>query len=120
MRVVYTCISSRFEKKRDKMEALSSDKYLEMLMFFMEEKKLYLNKDLSSQEIALLLKIKRCELNNLLYESLGINIDQMISMYRIQHARELLFMGVKYKELWKFSGFISQSSMESAFQDVVD
>lgn len=102
------------------METISSDKYLEQLMFLMEDKKLYLIKNLYPYEIARLLKLKSCRLNNLLYESLGIGIEKLISMYRIQHARELLFMGVRYKELWKFSGFISQTSLERAFQDVVD
>jgi len=101
------------------METLSANKYLEQLMFLMEEKKLYLIKELSALEIARLLKIKNWELNNLLNENLGLGIEKIISMYRIQHARELLFMGVRFKEIWKFSGFVSQSSMERAFQDVV-
>jgi len=102
------------------METISSDKYLERLMFLMEDKKLYLIKDLYPYEIARLLKLKSCRLNNIMYESIGIGIEKVISMYRIQHARELLFRGVKYKELWKFSGFVSQTSLERAFQDVVD
>lgn len=101
------------------MENNSSEKYLEQLVFLMEDKRLYLISDLSSHEVARLLKIRSSCLNNLLYENLGVEIGQIISMYRIQHAREMLTMGVRYRELWRFSGFSSQSNMDRAFEDIV-
>lgn len=88
-------------------------------MFLMEEKKLFLIKGLSDHQIALLLKTNIRNLNRILNESLGMGMEKIISMYRIQHARELLIMGVNYKDLWKFSGFNSLSKMERAFEDVV-
>ncbi|MFA6334019.1 MAG: helix-turn-helix domain-containing protein [Bacteroidales bacterium] len=97
----------------------SSEQYLEQFIILMEHQRLYLIRELSSGEIARLINIRSSRLNKLLYESLGMEIRQIISMYRIQHARELLAMGVRYRELWKLSGFSSQSSMDREFEDIV-
>lgn len=101
------------------MDTITSDKILEKFMLLMEEKRLYLIKELSSQKVAQVLNISKGNLESLLHESQGVNIELAISMYRIQHARELLIIGVSYSDLWQFSGFLSQSNMERAFEDVV-
>ncbi|MEN6619116.1 MAG: hypothetical protein ABFC28_06420 [Rikenellaceae bacterium] len=101
------------------METHSTEKYLEQLLVLMEVKRLYLIKDLSPREIAGLLNISIRRLDNILYRCLGLSLSQIIAMYRIQHAAELLKMGVKYRDLWKFSGFISLTGMDREFEDVV-
>ena len=92
---------------------------MDQLILLMEEKNLFLIKGLTGYQIARVLKTNRKNLNCILYDSLGMDLEKIISMYRIQYARELLIMGVSYKELWKFSGFGSQSNMERAFEDIV-
>lgn len=101
------------------MENKTDERSLEKLIILMEKEKLYLIKDLSLAEVAGLLDIGSRRLDRLLYDSLGMRLRQIISMYRIQHARELLMIGVKYRVLWRLSGFGSQSGMDRAFDDVV-
>ncbi len=85
----------------------------------MEEKRLYLVKDITAKKIATILRVRKNVLQNNISKPLGMEISSILDMYRIQHARELLRAGVKYNQLWSVSGFSSQRNMERAFEDIV-
>lgn len=101
------------------MDTFANQKYVERLLVLMEDEQLYLFKELSNRNIAGLLNVKKCDVDRLLYDCLGLKLTQIIGMYRIQHAAGLLKAGTPYRELWKYSGFRSHAEMEREFEDVV-
>lgn len=118
MPFIITYVNGKFERKRV-MENYTDGGCLEQIRILMEQKRLYLIKGISSCDFARLLNIGESQLNRQLSEALGMDMRQLISMYRIQHARELLSIGVEYKKLWRLSGFSSHYSMNRALHNVV-
>lgn len=101
------------------METNSTEKILEQLLVLMEDKRLYLIRSISPGEIARVLNTSVHRLDDILYERLGMGLCRIISLYRINHASELLRMGISYSYLGKLSGFDSQRSMDREFEVIV-
>ncbi|HON55263.1 MAG TPA: hypothetical protein PLG03_06915 [Bacteroidales bacterium] len=91
---------------------------LEMEALF-ENRKIYLKSEITPSLIADLLKIKRRRLEGIVNNSFGLSIDNIVNMYRLQYARQLLISGEKYDSLWEKSGFSSRVDMERAFENIV-
>jgi len=92
---------------------------LEGLIELFEEKRVYLIKDITPRCVARMLGKRRCRLDHILDASTGLSLDQMIVMYRVQHARRLLLIGMDYECLWELSGFTSTEELESALERIV-
>jgi AraC-like DNA-binding protein len=101
------------------MENKENEKYLELIFELLEDKRIYLIKDINTEKISEILKKNVRYLNGILKSSIGLSIENLIVMYRVQYARELLAIGIDYEKLWDLSGFASSSDMESALESIV-
>lgn len=101
------------------MNTLENQKSVEQLLLLMEVEHLYLFKKITKRNIAGLLNAKKKDVDSLLNDCLGLKLNQIIGMYRIQHAAGLLKRGTPYRELWRYSGFSSHAEMEREFEGVV-
>ncbi len=90
-----------------------------MIEWILEEKKAYLEKDMTTELIALRLGIEKRKLERTVLDMIGLSLDNVINMYRVVYARALLKSGTPYEDLWHLSGFNSHERMESAFECIV-
>lgn len=84
------------------------------------EKRIFLIKDMCPQKIAELCNCTLSLLNEAIAEQLGFSIRQIMALYKIQYARELLSIGIRYEIVYKHSGFNSQKELEKAMECIVN
>lgn len=106
-------------RKKQIMKKIDEQDYLCMVGHILEEKKAYLEKDMSAELLAISLGIKQKKLERTIMAAFGLSLDSLIDMFRIVYARALLKNGTPYEDLWHLSGFGSLEHMETAFECIV-
>jgi AraC-like DNA-binding protein/uncharacterized Tic20 family protein len=108
--------------ERSGLKDTDAEKYLTRLFRHMDNKKPYLDADLTIQDIAESLNIPRHYLTQVINEKLNKNFYQFINEYRVEEVKRLLMD----KDFKKFtitaiafeSGFNSKSAFNSAFKEI--
>jgi len=80
---------------------------LDLLFELMEYHKVFISPRLTSRRLAILMETDQKEMEDLIFENMGLSLTELISMYRIQHSRQLLTSGVDFCYAALFSGFRS-------------
>lgn len=118
MRVTSAGECCTFEKTHY-MRNKDGQDYICMIGHILEEKKAYLEKDMSAGLLAIRLGIKQKKLERIIMVAFGLSLDSLIDMFRIVYARTLLKSGTPYEYIWHLSGFSSLEHMETAFECIV-
>ncbi len=84
-----------------------------------EKEALYLTRKVSYDDLALLTGEDVNELEKDFEKEFGYSLDEMVGIWRLSHARELLLKGVPYSLIWKFSGFRSLKEMERKWSELI-
>ena len=95
------------------------DFIMERLYFLLEEKRVFLDGEKCDREIVRVTGMCLRELDKIVLDRTGVNLNIIINLYRIQQARDLLAAGVEYEAVWSLSGFESVKAMDRAFEDIV-
>jgi AraC-like DNA-binding protein len=95
------------------------DFIMERLYFLLEEKRVFLDGEKCDREIVRATGLSLRELDKIVVDRTGVNLNIIINLYRIQQARDLLAAGVEYETVWSLSGFESVKAMDRAFEDIV-
>ena len=113
-------IQSNIKKVRyehSKIKDLNVDLIISKLQKLMDEEKVFLEEDVSLQDLAITLGITQHQLSQVLNERLNKNFYQFINEYRIREAQKMLLedpditvLSVAYSV-----GFNSKSSFNKAF-----
>ena len=94
-------------------------KKIELLFELMEYHKIYLYSGLTPRKVAKILNCNYQEIERALYIALGINLADIITLYRVQHSRGLLIKGVDFHDISALSGFRSKLRLISSFKAIV-
>ncbi len=103
---------------------LSLDKGKEELMRricdLLESKQLYLNSDFKLNDIADAMNTNRNLISNCINSQLGCSFSQLISTYRVEHAKKLIRHqpNIKISEVWMLSGFSTEGSFFRTFKAI--
>lgn len=97
------------------MDTNKKEKVLELFCFLME-KSIFLASGITPKNVAELCNCKLSILNGVLEDQLGFSIKQILALYRVQYARELLLAGVGYEFACKYSGIRSIKELEEALE----
>jgi len=84
------------------------------------EKNIFLIQGIDLQKIAELCICSSLILEEALIVQLGFSFKQTVALYRIQYARELLSIGIRYGIVYKYSGFSSKKELEKAMESIVN
>lgn len=109
------------EKPRYQYSKLSksqSEEYTESLQIYMNEKKPFLEPELTLKELSQKLRIPPRHLSQIINENLQKNFYDFISEYRIEEAKKMLLSGEDKTilEILYSAGFNSKSSFNAAFK----
>lgn len=77
----------------------------ESLVEIFEKRRLFLNPEFCPDDIALFTGVPLGRMERLVGSELGMTLQKLIVMYRVQHSAELLRMGVPFENLFRYSGF---------------
>ena len=91
----------------------------ELIYLLLEEKKLFINPDFNGHDVCSFFPLEKTSIDKIVIEEFGCSVDTIISLFRIQYARKLLYEGFDYENVWKYSGFKSKRIMMKAFYRVV-
>lgn len=110
---------SKYIKSKISEEQL--DEYEAKLYRFIEEKKPFLDVDLSLDKLAKQLKIPSYHLSQLFSLRIGRNFNQFINVYRVKHACSIIdtTKEVKMDQLISDCGFNSKTSFNRHFKIIV-
>lgn len=90
------------------------------LEHLMHEKKIYLNPDLTQNELASILKTNKTYLSNILRQQLGMTFNEYMNKFRIEEACRIILDPAQYKlsfdHILEKSGFNSKSTFYAAFK----
>lgn len=100
------------------METSMKKEIIEKVMRLFEKGKVYLVKDLSIKDLSLMTGMPLEELKSDFEKEFGYSFDEMVDIWRVCHARELLKEKVPYRMLWRFSGFPSRRRMERVLEGI--
>ena len=91
---------------------------IDKLKHIFDMKKPYLNPTISIGEVALMLCTNRSYLSKLINTYLGVNFNEFVNKYRVEHAKKIFKKdpSMDMKILYQQSGFRNQSSFNSAFK----
>lgn len=96
------------------------DKILDKLLAQMEDKKLYLQPQLTLHALAAELKTSTHHLSQVMNERLDKNFRELIAQYRVVEAKRLLsdpsYLHLKLQAIGERSGFNSKSSFNTTFK----
>ncbi|MFA5714108.1 MAG: hypothetical protein WC960_08065 [Bacteroidales bacterium] len=81
---------------------------------------IYLSRATKGRVVAQLCGLRLNLLNSLLLEEVGYTIEQLISLYRVQHASIFMREGIPYRKLFRYCGFGSLRELERAQQLIVN
>lgn len=111
-------VDSKYEKSG--LKSKDARQYLDQLMKYMEEKKPYLDVDLSIHDVSAELKIPRHYLTQVINGMLGKNFYTFINEYRIEEVKKLLtneaYTKYTITSIAFEAGFNSKSSFNSVFK----
>ena len=92
----------------------------DLLFELMEYYKLFLSPCLTPRKLAFVMNVDLKELERYFFDSLGLSLSQIISIYRIQHSRKLLTAGIDFYNVAQFSGFRSLRRFRNCLEAVLD
>jgi AraC-like DNA-binding protein len=108
---------------RSGLKSQDADKYLNRLLKHMDEKKPYLDVDLTIHDLSDALKIPRHYLTQVINEKLNRNFYQFINEYRVEEVKRLLqdpdYRKYTFTTIAFEAGFNSKSSFNSVFKETV-
>ena len=108
---------------RSGLKSQDAEKYLNKLIKHMEEKKPYLDIDLTIHDLSGALNIPRHYLTQIINEKLNRNFYQFINEYRVEEVRRLLqdpaYKKYTFTAIAFEAGFNSKSSFNSVFKETV-
>lgn len=95
----------------------SADLKLRLERYF-EKERPYLNKDLSINEVAVILYTNKTYLSKVINENMGMNFNQFLNFYRMKEVDRLINedMDISIQELCRKSGFGCMASFTVAFR----
>jgi len=95
----------------------SADLKLRLERYF-EKERPYLNKDLSINEVAVILYTNKTYLSKVINENMGMNFNQFLNFYRMKEVDRLINedMDISIHELCRKSGFGCMASFTVAFR----
>lgn len=91
----------------------------ELIYLLLDEKRLFLNPGFSGKDITAHFFPGESVGESLILEEFGCSMNDLISYYRLQHARNLLVEGFGFEVVWRYSGFKSKRLMIKALSRVV-
>jgi len=78
-----------------------------LLFELLEYHKVFISPRLTPRKLAIAMNTNLKEMEKLVFDNLGISLKDIISLYRVQHSRQLLMKGVDFCHIPQFSGFRS-------------
>ena len=112
----------RQQAKADDADLVSEkdEALMQRLCMLMEERKLYLNKDLRVEEVAVLLDSNRTYVSNCIKNIRGCQFMQFVNTYRVEHAKQVLMQNrdTKMSYVWSSSGFSSEPTFFRIFKEI--
>lgn len=98
---------------------IRTDEVFKRILHYFEEKRVYLDPDLSLIKLSEIVGTNTTYLSNAINQYSGCNLRTFINKYRINYAKQLLTTSnCNIKELHKRSGFASRSAFYVAFQRI--
>ena len=83
----------------------------------MENKKVYLDPDMSLQKLSSLTSTNETYLSNTVNDCFGCNFRTLLNKYRIEHAKfQISNEGGLVKDIYKNCGFVSRSAFYRSFK----
>ncbi len=108
---------------RSGLKSQDAEKYLNILLKYMNEKKPYLDVDLTIHDLSGELNISRHYLTQIINEKLNKNFYQFINEYRVKEVKRLLqdpaYRKYTFTAIAFEAGFNSKSSFNSVFKESV-
>lgn len=95
------------------------EKTMAIISDMFEKEAVYLTRAVTYDDLALLTGEDADELKRDFEKEFAYPLDEMIGIWRLTHARELLLKGVPYSLIWKFSGFKSRKEMERKWAELI-
>lgn len=89
------------------------------LVEIFENQKLFINPHFGPADMESVLGVNVKHLSWSVKNILGVPLEELIDLYRVQLAAELLRKGVPFKDLYKYSGFGSFSRFERVIDYIV-
>lgn len=99
---------------------LSRAEQIMELFYSLMENKIFLVRNIDSNKMAQICNCEPSFLNDALKEQVGFSLADILSLYRIAHARELLTIGIKYRFVYKYSGFKTKKEFEKAMECIAN
>lgn len=91
----------------------------ELIYLLLDEKRLFLNPGFSGKDISGHFFPGASVGESIVIEEFGCSLNDLISHYRLQYARNLLAEGFGFEDVWRYSGFKSKRLMTKALSRVV-
>ena len=87
------------------------------VLALMEDKKVYLDPDMSLQKLSSLTSTNETYLSNTVNDCFGCNFRTLLNKYRIEHAKfQISNEGGLVKDIYKSCGFVSRSAFYRSFK----
>ena len=87
------------------------------VLALMEDKKVYLDPDMSLQKLSSLTSTNETYLSNTVNDCFGCNFRTLLNKYRIEHAKfQISNEGGLVKDIYKNCGFVSRSAFYRSFK----
>ena len=106
---------------------LRTEEIYKKVIFYFEEKNIFLDEDISLEKLSKLVGTNTTYLSNTINQHCGCNLHTFINTYRIHYAEKLLISNAdkllvggknNMKDMYKKSGFASRSAFYVAFHNV--
>jgi Response regulator containing CheY-like receiver domain and AraC-type DNA-binding domain len=108
------------EESENESIAGIDDELIERIIHLVKEKKMYLNSDLTTSDIANELRLHRNYVSACINSQIGTNFNQLVNNYRIEHAKQLMQQqpDMKLSSVAIESGFSNETSFYRAFKAI--
>jgi len=94
-------------------------KTIEMVTELFEKEKIYLIGHIKAKELAKIVGENAEVMEESFERDFGYPLGDMVSIWRLCHARNLLLKDVPYSCVWRLSGFKSRKEMEREWNRLV-
>lgn len=103
---------------RSKKSVQTESELQKRFLAYFEEKRPYLNPELSMADVVNALYTNKTYLSRMLNEGMGMNFNQTVNKYRVMHSMELYIANpaMQISEMAEMSGFNSVSTFSLAFR----
>lgn len=109
---------ARAAEEAEKAQAAAKTDLLTRIISLVEEKQLYLQKDLKVSDIARELGTNATYISASINGQMGVSFPDFISKYRVEHAQRLMreHPDMPLSEVWENSGFNNEKSFSRSFK----